>query len=745
MNDPIELSEAGAVRRSPGPGLTAREPDSAGFAETLRVLRRRWATIVSLVVIGLAAATLVSVQMTPRYSAVATVLLDPRDTTVVEFENVVSNLPSDEESVNSEILVIGSPLLTARVTRALNLASAPEFNPTLTLAGGLDAIGEAGELLGSGFEAPLAEEAALRRLHSRVLAEVRDHLKVTRAGRSRAIDIRFTSADPDIAARFANALADTYLADQLHVKTQAAKSAQNYLQSRIDTLRSQVQAAEQAIEDFRINAGLVGTPAGTIAAQQLTGLSTQLVLARTKRAEAEARLRQARRLTDAGDIESAAEVLASPLIVDMRGREGEAERRIAELSDEYGERHPAMISARAELRDIRQRIAAEVAKIVISLENEVAVARVREGAIAGNVATLETTAANQGEAEVQVRSLEREAEAARSLFEQFLVRASETETQADIQRSDSRILARAEPPTEPAFPNPNVILPIAAGISLAIGIALAFLLEQFDSGYRSGEQVERDTGAPLLALSPTIPRRRRLRMTPEQYVLDRPTSAFAESLRSIDTGVRLSNVDRPPKSVLITSSTPKEGKTTLALALGRLTAQAGRNVILVDADLRRPRIAQALGLEGEFGLTEVLAGEADLDAALQRDEPSGLFVLSAGRHRVPNAPDLLGSQQMRDTLRRLEETFDMVIVDSAPLLAVSDSRALARHVDAVVFIAKWADTRRQVVQTALRQLRDAGAKVSGVVLTAVNVRRHAHYSYGDSGYYYGDARRYFQN
>lgn len=734
----IQLSEDGAVR--PGD----RRPAGFGFVETLQTLKRRRWTIIATTLLGVALAYLAVVNLTPQYVAKATVMLDPRQANVVDVEDVLSGLPAGDDTVNSEILVIRSPLLVSHAVRTAGLANAKEFMPQPESSDGL--LG----WLSSTEDDTLAAnvetaEARLHAQHAEILANVLERLNVARAGRSRAIDLRFTSEDPEAAARLVNALADAYLADQLQAKQQATASAQEFLDSRVAELRAQVQTAERAIEAYRIDAGLVGTGAGTIAAQQLSGLNTQLVLASAKRAEAEARLGQARRLAGAGGAESAAEVLQSQLIVNLRDAETEAERRIAELAEEYGERHPQMISARTQLRDVQRRIASEVAKIIASLQNEVAVARARESALEANVAGLERTAADQGAAEVQIRALEREADAARALFAQFLARASETATQRDIQRPDARILARATAPTTPNFPKPATILPIAAMLAFALGIVLALLLEQLERGYRSSEQIERALGLRPLGLVPAVSRRTRRGAPPEAYVLDKPSSAYAEALRSIVTSLRFGGADgAAPRSVMVTSALPKEGKSTLALSLGRMLASGGRSVLLIDADFRRPRVAEALGLETGPGLAGVLGGGAHPDAAMRRDDASGLHVLPAGAMTATSAADMLGSEAMAQLLRAVEQQYDLVLIDAPPALAVADSRVLASQVDAVLFAVKWAKTRRRTVNVAVSRLQDAGARIVGAALLAVDVRKHAQYGFGDSDVYFA-ARGYYQD
>lgn len=751
MADPVRLTEDGAMPRetASAPGADSRDARGLGFAETWRALRRRRLTVLLTTVLGLLVAVLIVSRITPEYTAKATVMLDAREANVVDFEEVLSGLPRDEDTVNSEILVVRSPVLAASVARDLNLAADPEFNPDISGDGGiLDTIGLGGIadfFGGARSTGPLVEEARIAVIHDAVIEQVMARLNVNRIGRSRALDIRFTATSPDLAARFANGLADAYLADQLRAKRQATAGAQTYLDARVQELRDRVNASERRIEEYRIRAGLIGDQGATVADQQLSEINTQLVLAQVGRAEADARLAQVRRLVRSGRPEAASEVLASQLIVNLRGRETAAEQQIAELAEEYGARHPRMIGARAELQDIQGRIAAEVGKIVTSLENDVAVARAREAALARNVGALEQTAANQGAAEVQLRALEREADAARSLFQLFLSRASETETQTELQTPDARILARAAPPSSPAFPDPMIILPIAGVLSLIIGMALALMQEQLDEGYRSGEEAELDLATSLMALVPRVSRKRGLGVAPEKYALARPGSAFAESLRSIDTGLRLFDVDSSPRSVLITSALPNEGKSTLAMSLGRLLAKGGRPVLLLEADMRRPQAARTLGLPDTGGLLEVLLGEVSEHDVIQVDPESGLHVMAAGGADVQSPPNLLGSQPMNDLLRRLETNYDLVIIDTAPLMVVSDARALARHVDAVLFVVRWASTRRQIARGALRQLLDAGARVAGVVLTQVDVRRLAQYAYGDKGAYVRAAKEYYED
>ncbi len=227
-------------------------------------------------------------------------------------------------------------------------------------------------------------------------------------------------------------------------------------------------------------------------------------------------------------------------------------------------------------------------------------------------------------------------------------------------------------------------------------------------------------------------------------MLAHPTSAFGESIRTLYTSILLSRVDDPPKSILITSSLPKEGKTVIATCLARLRGAAGQRVVVVDADLRHPKIHRLFDVPVQPGLTDLLAGDASIDDVVHKDKASGAHVIPAGRP-VPNPQDLLGSDQMRKFFDALAGSYDLVILDSPPVVAVSDARILSNAVDITIFIVRWADTRREVVSQGIKQIATSGGRLAGVVLSLVNAKKHAGYGYGDSGYYYGSVKKYYTN
>ncbi len=728
--------------------------DEVDLKKVLRQLFRRRGVILSTVFLGTLITAITVFQLTPRYTAAANILVGTPKAKVVDIEEVLSGLGTDSELVQSEIQVIQSRELARKVVRTLGLSQNPEFNSKLrppsflSLLNPIDRLPESwrNALLGAAEEGPSSPEEERAQDESRTINAFLESLKVRAEGRSRVIRVQITSESAKLAAMMANTLSELYLNEQLEAKFEATKRATSWLNERVQELREQVEASERAVEEYRKEAGLIKDKGSTVTGQQLSEINTQLILARTESAEASARLRQVESLRKSNKgVESAAEVLGSPLIQRLREQEAEVQRRAAELATEYGARHPKMINVKAEIRDLQGKIGSEVQKIVAGLRNELSVARARESTLKGSLDKLKDEAGTQNTKQVPLRALEREAEANQALFKTFLDRLKETGEQDTIQQADARIISHADVPVSPSFPNKKLLLGAGFVVSVMLGLALVFLIEQLDAGFRSSDQIESMLGLRTLSLVPLLTGLKRRGAPPEKYVLGRPASAFSESLRTLHTGFLLSDVDALPKSMLLTSSMPGEGKSTTAVCLARLMALSGKKVLLMDADLRRRRANRMLGLAESPGLVELLSNDgATVSEIIQQDLDTGLHFLAAGSE-APSPPDLFGSAKMKALMQRLQQHYDLIIIDSPPVLIVSDARVLGRLVDQTVYIVRWAETRRDLVVTGVKQLLDSGVKISGVVLAAVNVRKHSAYDYGDSGYYYGKASSYYTN
>ena len=440
------------------------------------------------------------------------------------------------------------------------------------------------------------------------------------------------------------------------------------------------------------------------------------------------------------DIDSVAEVLNSGLISSLRGQEAEVQRKYSEMLVEYGARHPKMIQMQAELADIKAKIDTEVKKIAAGLRHSLDVARARENSLASSLQQMESKTAGNSQAEVELRALEREATANKVLFETFLGRFKETASTQGIEQADARVISFAEVPLSASFPKKNLMITVSILGALFFAIFLAFVLEMLNPGIRSPEQVSQLFNLTTLGI---VPKTVNINIPVLQYLLEKPQSALAEALNTLRISLSLLNPDSDVKSVLISSALPSEGKSTLASLLSRHSAAAGKKVVLVDADLRRPTIAKMFDLDKKtLGLTDLLMNHTlTLTDVLVKDSATGLSLLTRGHAAFLNPSDLFASQRMKALLEQLKQEFDLVIVDSAPIMAVPDSRILAGLVDKILFVVNWDTTPKKVVATALHIFaKDGHNNLAGIVLQKVNLEQYGRYGYGDSGYYYSYGR-----
>ncbi len=727
------------------------EPDDAeiDLVEIARALwRRKWA-LAGCVLLITSLTLLVTFQLTPRYSATAEVLIDPREHLVMDIGPVQASLSPDVTTIASQIQMVRSRSLALRVIEALGLDRDPEFNASLREPGLMAEVWQGLRGLAPGEEAEEpSEEERLALEQSGLTGAFSSALTVSRVGRqSWVIAIGFTSERADRARRVANTLAEFYVAEQVEAKLKANARATDWLDERLGALRSELEKSERVVEVYRAQHGLAATGGVTVDEQQLAAINAQLVLARAHLAEKQARFRHVTELLDSGSgVDSVAEVLASQVVHDLRQKQAELAREQAELESRYGDRHPRMINIRAQREDLDLGVAAELERIVANLENEVLVARSRTQSMEQSLAEEQGQRSAGESARIRLRDLTRQAEANQALYESFLGRFKETREQQGIQEADARIISRAALPVAPSYPKKGLFAAAGFLASWLVGFGVVFVLERLDHGFRASRQVEETLGLPLLATIPELSgvdaEVDGVTLSPPDYGLARPLSLYGEALRGLRTALVLSNVDAPPRVVLFSSSMASEGKTTTVLSLGRSLARSGKRVIVVDADLRRPAVAGGLGLSSEAGLVEYLAGEVPLDDVIVADEASGMDVLPA-LAGAASAPDLLGSQKMRILLEKLKTDYDLVLVDSPPVLVVSDATVLGQLCDKLVFVVRWEQTPRQAAEDAVHRMAQFDIDVAGVVFGRVDTRRASGYGYGSN--YAADASKYYVN
>ncbi len=711
------------------------------------MLWRRKFILVGTVLAAVALVVPILLNTPSRYTAKALVLIDSRQRNIVDIESVITGLNPGESVINSEIEVLQSRTLIERLIESTELASDPEFNPALESTA---ATSSPLQLIRSVFGGDEEPQVALGpdEIRDRAVNRVLNALEINAAGESFIISLKFTAQRRDLSANVANALADLYILEQVEGKQAETNQATAWLTQRVEQLREEVRASEQQVEAFRASQGLIrGLSRGaspTLISQRISEMNSELVRARANLAEHEARLQHVQQLVDAGAVESAAAVVNADFVQSLKAQETEVARRYAELSSEYGERHPLIINLRAELGDLTSRVSAEMNGIVETMRAETRVARARVAAIDGDYRTLEEQVGEADSADVELRSLEREAAANRQLLETFLVRLKETKDQAGLQQADARVVSYVARPTSPSGPQRKLILAFSVVLSGILGLAIAAILEILESGLRSADEIETQLGVPSLGLVPYLRGKTFRKAEPEAFVLEHPRSAFSDSLRNLRTNLRLGRNSTESRTVLVTSSVPGEGKTSIAVSLARLTSTMGENVLLIDCDNRRPRIESVFGLQRSPGFVEYLEGSAELWDILHKDERTGLTVVPSGR-TISNSTHLLQSEGVRYLFSQLRERYDLVLIDSPPILSMPDAKILAGLCDLTVFVAKWRATRQAVVGHGVRQLLDAGGSLAGVALSQVDVRKHALYGFSDSGYYYGKYNSYYSD
>lgn len=719
---------------------TPEDEVEINLGEILRILRRRIGVFVGCVLLVTSIVLLVTFQLTPLYTATALVLIDPRENNVTDLGVVVSGLSPESSTVESQVEVIRSRSLVTPLIEALQLDRDPEFNPALRERSALASALNWVTSLVPGQVNEIAEKERREREEAEVSDAFSDALNVARLGRlSFVISISFTSEDAVRAAQVANALADRYLVAQLEAKFEATRHAADWLDERLAPLREQVQESERVVEVYRSEHNLGDHSRGTtINEQQVLEVNRQLMLVRADLAEKQARFNRLNQLLSiGGGAESVAEVLESNVVADLRQQQAELARKQADLSSRYGERHPMMINVRAEQKDLQRELAAEVSRIVANLENEVAVAQSRDRSLTQSLWKLQGETSKGEQASIRLRELQREASANRAVYETFLSRFKETVEQQGIEQADARIISEAAVPVRSSFPNKLLSAVLGFAMSILIGLGVALLLERLeDNCFRTDRQLESQLQIPHLGSVPELKKELSTVdegiLSPADYILTNPHSSYAEAFQSLRAKLLLSDV--PPRLILLTSALQSEGKTTTAISLGRAAARAGSRVLLIDADIRHCSVAKTLGHRPTAGLVEYLAGMDPLHDVLILDEPSGMQILPA-KSGAANPPDLLGSAEMRDLLKKTQTDFDLVLIDSPPVLPVADAAVLSRFVDKVVFVVRWGGTPRRAVQDALHALREFDAEIAGAVFSRLDMQQYASYGYGH--YYYG--------
>ena len=746
------------------------EIDLRRFFRTL--WRGRWILLATMVV-TMGAATYWVRQVTPLYTADVLIVIEPRPSSIVKVEEAVQDVSSDNAKVNTEVAILESRGLAARVIRQLGLQDDPEFAGEDSAAAteassraGVAGLDTAGDEVGaatphgtmgaseSAFLTRLSPAAVLSSLSAAVdsarsfltsawageasrpaaalhddqetaalleaagehkaaalLNRFLDRLSVESEENSRLISISFTSEDPKKAALIANMLVDEYMKSQLETKSEGARRAAEWLEVRLAELGDTVTSLEQAVQRQRAESG---TDALNLVSQRLAEITSQLVNAQATTAAAGARYKQVQSVLDGqGNLDALPAVIGSTVIQGLRAKHSDLTARLAELQTIFGEKHPQIVSTRAEMAGIERRLRAEIGNVLAGLRNELESAEMNEAAIRQELATVRQEMFQLDKAEASIGQVAQRLQANQDLYQNLLKRYTEAVALRDNQQPDARSISPAQTPLRPSHPRVPRILALSFVGSAGLAVFLLVIAERLRQKLNTVEDVERQVGLQVIGVIPDLPRLRRLASSPRDYIQREPLSEFGGAFQRLRALLTLSNNRVMPRTVLVTSCAAGEGKTTIAVCLSIASISSGQRVLLVDCDFARPQVHRMLDVKNDKGLTDILKGTATLGEAITQPAGTGLSILTVGRS-PDGAIDLLNSTRMEALLTDLQEIFDIIILDSAPV-QVSNALILAGLADKTIFVARRDWTTHREASYAVKQLQLYGADIAGVV------------------------------
>lgn len=700
---------------------------------------RKWG-IISLVLVVTMVAILAVLAVTPIYRAAATLLIEQKGAKVVSIEQVYGLEGAGSEYLQTQFELLKSRALAERVVRQLNLTTHPEFDPRqqpepLIDISGLLANFEFNKVVPATMPGDLEEAEALTEaeIFDQVTRDFMERITVAPQGKSQLVQVQVEMADAQTAAIAANALANGFIESQLEATMDMSMTATNWMNSRLGELRTKLKDSEDRLQAFREAENLVDVDGvATISAAELSLTGDRMIDARRQRAEAESQYRQVQAMRGGGweRLATIPAVLGHPLIQQFKAEQAKAQAKVEELSKRYGPRHPAMTAARSELSAAEGSLKGQVEQIVAGIERNYQLAMANENSLQASFNANKSQIQEISRKEFQLRELQREVDGNRALYDTFMTRLKETAATADLETANARVVDPATVPTEPVKPKKALIVAIAALLALFAGVGLTLLLDALNNTFKSTEEIENRLNIPVLGILPQMKLQERSELA-RMFTTDKDKS-FSESIRTIRTGVVLSGIDHPHKLMVITSSIPGEGKSTVSVNLAFALGQMER-VLLIDADLRRPTLAKSFGFPvGTPGLANLIAGTARLDECVQHVD--GIDMLSAGTV-PPNPLELLSSPRFAKALDVLKNKYDRIIIDSPPTQAVSDAIVLSTFADSLLYVVKSASTHIPLVEKGVGQLLQNNAPVKGIVLNQVDIKKAKRYGYSYGGYY----------
>lgn len=709
------------------------DADVIDFSQYFQVIKRFIWRILGLAFFLTLLVALIVLSLTPQYTAKVSILIESEQTNLLSIEEVYGLDSSRKEYFETQYQILRSRQIAERVVERMQLQNNEYFNKDIMEAnqgaltnfidGSKDFIRSMLPFLPQKIEEERTEEELLAARKGYAVSLLMRSTVVNPLKNTQVVEVSIETPDPKLSADIANEMADVYIENYLVAKLEMTEKATKWLNESLQGLRTKLDDSERRLANFDETEQLVDIDGVVgLASDEVQQLSDQLIEAQVLLKRNQAIYEQVNRQgLSIAELSTVPEVLNHPSIQSVKREEILAQSRVSELREVYGPKHPTMIAAMAELNSIQNSISQQISNLVSGITNEYRSAQSKVRALENQVSQARADFRALSALESRRKALQRDVDINQQLYDSFFTRLKETDQLGGFESAHARVLDSAKPPAGPSKPKKGLIIVAAFVLSIGLGVFLALSLEALNNGIRSVDDVERKLSQRMLGIIPWQPHDKKEHLTLRHY-FDPNHHMFSESVRTLRTSLQLLNIEKPSQTMLVTSSVPKEGKSTVALNLAFAMGQLSR-VLLLDTDLRKPSLTKLFGLPGfQPGLANIISGSHTLDECVVFDQASNINVLVAGT-LPPNPQELLASAKFGQLMQQLKDTYDYIIVDSAPTQAVSDAIVVSKHCDSLVYVVKADSTSSKLINNGLSRFIEVGHRIDGVVLNQVDIKK----------------------
>ncbi|MDZ7761853.1 MAG: polysaccharide biosynthesis tyrosine autokinase [Desulfovermiculus sp.] len=703
------------------------------------VLRRKW-LVVSILVVTFVSTLIITLSMQPIFKASGTMEISQRAPQVTKFEELAASEMRSQEFLQTQVQLLQQNSVADRVIEQLSLQANPGFNPPpdesadnfvtrwlQNIKQGMK--GFVASLTGSGEEGTAGADPQFDEYKKNIglRSKYLSNLQVSPQRETNLVTVTFDSTDPQLASRVVNTHMQEFIDWRMDKKIESSQSANRQLDRQVDQARIQLEKSREELNAYAQKAGIISLDSRMNQVyKQLEEINAALATAERERIIAENKYEQARK----GDLSSLPEVMNNELIQQLKGQYADLQGRYQELLSTFKPEYPDLKNLKARMDDIKARIEEEKNSVLNSLRSEYERAQEREARLSETAQEKKQLALNLNDKVTQYSILRQEVETNKQIYQSLLDRSKEIHANVGTELPNLQVVSAADRPLLPSEPNVRRNLLLALVLGLMLGVGLAFFLEYLDNTVKKIEELTDRFKLTMLGVAPEVAKTEQKEL--DQYITQHPRSSFSESIRTARTAIQLSSFDHPPKSLVVTSTNPGQGKTTVALNLAQAFAAAEERVILLECDLRKPRLNKLFsgnGTNRTKGLSNYLSNLCSLQEVIHNLDGTNLKIIPSGTI-PPNPTELLSSKRMRSFVAKLEEKFDRVILDAPPFTGFADALVLSNQVGGVVLVATLGETEREALRIFTRSMHNVQAQILGCIVNKMNTG----YRYG--GYYY---------